>query len=70
MSGYAATWGVFVIGDDIDGPVHAAQIARRMADEHFRSLWGVEDVDTGETVTVDLSTGKIVPIGENADESD
>lgn len=58
MGSYIATWGVFVL--DVDGPVEAARVARRMADEHFRSAWGVEDVDTGEVVSVDVAKGVIV----------
>ena len=58
MGSYIATWGVFVL--DVDGPVEAARIARGMADEHFRSIWGVEDVDTGEVVPVDVVKGVVV----------
>ena len=60
MGSFIATWGVFVIGDDINDPVEAARVARKMADEHFRSIWGVEDVDTGDTFTIDVVDGVIV----------
>lgn len=57
MPSYLATWSVFVL--DADNPIAAAQAARVMADDHFRSLWGIEECESGEKVTVDLDTNSI-----------
>jgi hypothetical protein len=68
---YLATWSVFVVGDDAKDPVTAAKIAREMADDHSRSMWGIEETKTGKTVTVDLELGAIDSIdvpGEEVDE--
>lgn len=70
---YLAQWSVFVVGDEIADPVAAAVRAREMADEHFRSLWGVEDTETGDYVTVDVVKREIVPVEKietNTDEAE
>ena len=58
MGSYIARWGVFVL--DVDSPVEAALAARRMADDHTRWAWRVEDCETGELVTVNALEGVIV----------
>lgn len=60
MPDYIASWSVFVLGQD--DPISAARVARQMADEHHRSLWGLEECGTGDTVTVDVRRGEIIPI--------
>jgi hypothetical protein len=68
VGSYIATWGVFVL--DVDGPVEAARVARQMADEHFRSMWGVEEVVSGDRVSVDVELGVIVNPLIDDDEED
>lgn len=67
MPDYIATWSVFIL--DQPDPVSAAKAARVLADDHFRSVWGVEDCATGDSVNVDLETETIV-VTEYLDEDD
>lgn len=55
---YLVSWSVFVL--DADDPIDAARKAREMCDDHGRSMWGVEECESGDTYSVDLTDGVIV----------
>lgn len=67
MAEYVASWSVFVTADN---PVSAARRAREMADEHFRCMWGITDLDSFEEFTVDLELGEICEIEQISEEDE
>jgi hypothetical protein len=70
MTGYMAHWCIFVLpekGEQLD-PLEAARRAEKMASDPQKSMWGMRNIDTGETWAVDLTDGRIIDYADVTEE--